>query len=144
MDFRIFSTDEDDGQLNFFNMDMGMSASEDDYEEDAGEVGLADLDIDAPTATTDGLQEERSDVPNSNETENTPNPSHSATASHEKKSVESVSVASAPLSSAFIPSTGAARISRCQCCGKMLFVREEEGEFLSHCNNCGISYQIRA
>lgn len=32
------------------------------------------------------------------------------------------------------------RVSKCGSCGKILFVKEEEGNYISFCNNCGISY----
>ncbi len=32
------------------------------------------------------------------------------------------------------------RIKSCGSCGKLLFVREEEGGYTAACNNCGISY----
>lgn len=127
MDFRIFDNDEEDGQLSFFNMDNDMFASEDDYE----------VDAESPSAAKESVSEKKAESERDEDEE-------SATASHEKKSAESAPAASAPLSSAIIPSTGAARISRCQCCGKMLFVREEADGFHAHCNNCEVSYQIRA
>lgn len=41
-----------------------------------------------------------------------------------------------------LPSSGSAgiRIRRCSCCGKLLFVREEENCYLAACNACGVSY----
>lgn len=32
------------------------------------------------------------------------------------------------------------RIGRCSSCGKMLFVQEENGSYVSACNTCGIRY----
>ncbi len=32
------------------------------------------------------------------------------------------------------------RIQKCSSCGKMLFVREDEGGYISVCNACGIQY----
>lgn len=32
------------------------------------------------------------------------------------------------------------RIGRCSSCGKMLFVQEEDGGYVSACNTCGIRY----
>lgn len=32
------------------------------------------------------------------------------------------------------------RIRRCSSCGKLLFVREEETDYISECNNCGVRY----
>ncbi|MCM1025332.1 MAG: hypothetical protein NC432_02790 [Roseburia sp.] len=45
-----------------------------------------------------------------------------------------------------LPVSGSAgiRISRCSSCGKMLFVREEEGGYRAVCNACQISYTQRA
>lgn len=41
-----------------------------------------------------------------------------------------------------LPSSGSAgiRIRRCSCCGKLLFVREEENCYFAACNACGVSY----
>ncbi len=35
------------------------------------------------------------------------------------------------------------RIKRCSCCGKLLFVREEQTEFRAECNSCGVRYLQR-
>lgn len=41
-----------------------------------------------------------------------------------------------------LPSCGSAgiRIRQCGCCGKLLFVKEEEDCYLAACNACGVSY----
>lgn len=41
-----------------------------------------------------------------------------------------------------LPSSGSAgiRIRCCSCCGKLLYVREEENCYLAACNACGVSY----
>lgn len=41
-----------------------------------------------------------------------------------------------------LPASGSAgiRIQKCSSCGKLLFVREEEGCYHSACNACGIRY----
>ncbi|MCM1189700.1 MAG: hypothetical protein NC541_10455 [bacterium] len=44
-----------------------------------------------------------------------------------------------------LPASGSAgiRIQKCTCCGKMLFVREEQGLYSSACNACGVRYVQR-
>lgn len=44
-----------------------------------------------------------------------------------------------------LPASGSAgiRIQKCSSCGKLLFVREENGCYTSACNACGIGYMQR-
>lgn len=51
-------------------------------------------------------------------------------------------VEEAPAAEEALPASGSAgiRIQRCSCCGKMLFVKEEEGCCSAFCNACGVSY----
>ena len=51
-------------------------------------------------------------------------------------------VEEAPAAEEVLPASGSAgiRIQRCSCCGKVLFVKEEEGCLSAFCNACGVSY----
>lgn len=47
-----------------------------------------------------------------------------------------------PAAGKALPASGSAgiRIQRCSCCGKVLFVKEEEGCYSASCNACGVGY----
>ncbi|MCM1192053.1 MAG: hypothetical protein NC123_12225 [Butyrivibrio sp.] len=113
MDIRIFDNFEEDGQLTLFGL-------EEDFEEllpkesGSGESPLGEPSFEKPSSG-EPLSEE---------------------ASFKKPSSEK------PLSGE--PSSGQAgagiRIRSCSSCGKLLFVREEGGGYVSGCNACGIRY----
>lgn len=53
-----------------------------------------------------------------------------------------IPVAEATPAAEELPTSGSAgiRIQKCSSCGKMLFVREDNGCYVSACNACGIRY----
>ena len=125
MDIQIFDNFDEDGQLTLFGL-------EEDYEELRTSVRATAKDTASesmPVRTaqgkpTAGAGELRSKQPQSKET-----------VSGEFLSAEMLSGEQAT------GQTGAGiRIRSCSSCGKLLFVREEDGSYVSACNACGIQY----
>lgn len=70
-------------------------------------------------------------------------PQSKESVSEELPSKEPVSVelpSEGPVSGQQSSGQDSIRIRRCSSCGKLLFVREEDGGYVSTCNACGIQY----
>lgn len=113
MDIRIFDNFEDDGQLTLFGL-------EEDFEE-------LQMPVEEPAEAISG--ESAAEEPMSG-----------------KKAAGKLSSAELPAGeqisgerSSGQNSVGV-RIRNCSSCGKLLFVKEEDGGYVSACNACGIQY----
>lgn len=118
MDIGLFDNFEDDGQLSLFGLgeDVENLRETDSVEERSAEQNL-------------GLRE--------------------------AGNAEEIGSAEVARSAGEIRNSGAAqerpsscgagvRIRHCSCCGKLLFVREEENCYFAACNACGVSYMQKA
>lgn len=127
MDIGIFDNFDEDGQLTFFGL-----------EEDFGELpeSLSGQEAEKSpvrkeTAKGAGRQEKR--------------PARKETSEDfgERETEERADRDKAQEPSGELPGAwgdACIRIRRCSSCGKMLFVREEDGGYYSACNTCGIQY----
>lgn len=114
MDIRIFDNFEDDGQLTLFGLE--------DYEDlrASGEEAAAKR-VEASAKRAAGKQEVKAE-PGKTESERT------AGGPAEREQMREETAADA------------VRIRSCSSCGKLLFVREEDGGYVSACSACGIQY----
>lgn len=114
MDIRIFDNFEDDGQLTLFGLEEDFEEIQTSAEEPAKEAAAGAMPE----------RELRDEQPQPKET------ASGGTRSGEMVSEEQPSA-----------QAGAGiRIRSCSSCGKLLFVREEDGGYVSACNACGIQY----
>lgn len=113
MDIRIFDNFEDDGQLTLFGL-------EEDFEE-------LQMPVEEPAEVISGKIAAEKPVPGKKAVGELPfeELSSGAPVSEERSSGQN----------------GAGiRIRSCSSCGKLLFVKEEDGGYVSACNACGIQY----
>ena len=146
MDIGIFDNFDDDGQLTLFGLEedfgelpesLGQPEPEgDEVHEEAGETfekpeskkvsdhGEAQGAFERPELKKAALREETQGVLDDAET-----------------GKQSVRKGGSEYSGEILEGQGTGiRIRRCSCCGKLLFVREEDGGYYSSCNACGIQY----
>lgn len=125
MDIGIFDNFEDDGQLTLFGL-------EEDYEELQMSVRESEKETasesksgrSAQEKSAAGVGELRGKQPQSKEP-----------VSGEFLSAETI-FGEQPSGQSGV----GIRIRRCSSCGKLLFVKEEDGGYVSACNACGIQY----
>lgn len=116
MDIGIFDNFDDDGQLTLFGLEEDFG----DLPEPLGEPEKESV-REAVRGTSGKPEPERESVREAARgTSGKPEP--------ERESVREE-----------VQDTGI-RIRRCSSCGKLLFVREEDGGYCSSCNACGIQY----
>lgn len=125
MDIGLFDNFEDDGQLSLFGMGEGV---EDLRETNPGEVREKPAEV----RRTDPAEEggKAAEARGTNLTEG------------REKDVAEARETNPAEAGEQLPSSGSAgiRIRQCSCCGKLLFVKEEEDCYLAACNACGVSY----
>lgn len=127
MDIGIFDSLDDDGQLTLFGLEEDFG----ELPEPLGESGTGERSVGKETAKGAGRQEKR---PARKETQED---------SGEQEAEERTSRDKTQEPSGELPDAqgdACIRIRRCSSCGKMLFVREEDGGYYSACNTCGIQY----
>ncbi|MDE5588178.1 MAG: hypothetical protein K2J60_03435 [Acetatifactor sp.] len=125
MDIQIFDNFDEDGQLTLFGLEEDYEELRTSVRETAKDTASESMPVrPAQGKPTAGAGELRSKQPQSKEP-----------VSGEFLSAEMLSGEQAT------GQTGAGiRIRSCSSCGKLLFVREEDGSYVSACNACGIQY----
>ena len=126
MDIGIFDNFDDDGQMTLFGL-----------EEDFGELPEALGEPEGEQAREESRRalekSESGKEPAFEETQGALDDAQTGKQSARKSSLR--------LSGEFADDQGTGiRICRCSSCGKLLFVREEDGGYYSSCNACGIQY----
>lgn len=133
MDIGLFDNYEDDGQLSLFGLGEDV---EDLWETYSGEKRGTEPSQE-PGDTGNAGNAESTAEPESTEKPESTEESENAGETRSTGETRSSGEAQDQL-----PSSGSAgiRIQRCSCCGKLLFVREEENCYLAACNACSVSY----
>lgn len=139
MDIGLFDNFEDDGQLSLFGLGEDV---EDLWETYSGEKRSAGQSRGSKEAENAEKVESTEKSENTEKSESAEKPE----ITEKPEKTEKPESAGEPRSSGEaqdqLPSSGSAgiRIRRCSCCGKLLFVREEENCYLAACNACSVSY----
>lgn len=139
MDIGLFDNFEDDGQLSLFGLGEDV---EDLWETYSGEKRSTGQSRGSKEAENAEKVESTEKSENTEKSESAEKPE----ITEKPEKTEKPESAGEPRSSGEVqdqlPSSGSAgiRIRRCSCCGKLLFVREEENCYLAACNACSVSY----
>lgn len=139
MDIGLFDNYEDDGQLSLFGLGEDV---EDLWETYSGEKRGTEPSQE-PGDTGNAEKIESTAEPESTEKlESTAEPKSTEKLEGTEKFESSGEIRGSGEAQDQLPSSGSAgiRIRRCSCCGKLLFVREEENCYLAACNACSVSY----
>lgn len=125
MDIGIFDNFEDDGQLTLFGL-------EEDYEE--LQMSVRESEKETASESRSGRSAQGKSAAGVGE------PRGKQPQSEEPVSGEFLSAETIFRGQPSGQSGVGIRIRRCSSCGKLLFVKEEDGGYVSACNACGIQY----
>lgn len=118
MDIGVFDNFDEDGQLTLFGLEEDFG----DFPEPLG--GEAQEISEKPGAERESVRGEAQGIPDAAETGGQSGRRSGPELSGELPDGQATGI----------------RIRRCSSCGKLLFVREENGGWYSSCNACGIQY----
>lgn len=139
MDIGLFDNFEDDGQLSLFGLGEDV---EDLWETYSGEKRSTGSSQDPGETGNAGKIESTAEPESAVEPESTEKLESTAEPKSAEKPESAGELRNSGEAQDQFPSSGSVgiRIRRCSCCGKLLFVREEENCYLAACNACSVSY----
>lgn len=145
MDIGLFDNFEDDGQLSLFGLGEDVEDLWETYSGEKRSTGQSRGSKEAENAEKVESTEKSENTEKSESAEKpkiTEKPESAEKPEITEKSESSGEIRSSGEAQDQLPSSGSAgiRIRRCSCCGKLLFVREEENCYLAACNACSVSY----
>lgn len=140
MDIGIFDNFDDDGQMTLFGLEEDFGELPEALGEPEGEQAREESRRALEKSESEKMESEKTE----SELESGKEPAFEETQGafdEAETGKQSARKSSLRLSGEFADDQGTGiRICRCSSCGKLLFVREEDGGYYSSCNACGIQY----